>query len=234
MPNRAATQPPERDASIAGQRDTLVAAAIALADREGLAAVSIRRIAAEVGMRPMSLYTYIASKQELLELMAEAVVGEVLVEQSLPDGWRAAVETIAMRSHRCFVAHPWLAAISQQRADLGTSALHHAEQLLAAISPLPLRPGEAWEILYLLNDYTLGHALRIAHAPPPEAGRYPPFDPERFPLLAATVHGARRRDDQSFLAGLRRILDGIEATHAGSAARRVTTKRPGGTMSRSG
>jgi AcrR family transcriptional regulator len=209
VPNRASH--PSRCArqSIPSQRDRLVAEAVALADRDGLAAVSIRRVAAGLAVRPMSIYTYITSKDELLDLMAEAVVSQVLIKPPLPADWRTAVETIAVRSHHVFVAHPWLAAISHQRPNLGTNALHHAEQLLAAITPLDLPADEAWEVLFLINDYTLGHALRVAHAPPPTAGSYPQFDPQEFPRLAATIHSAGRRSDDTFLAGLRRILNAI-------------------------
>lgn len=209
MPNRASHHSHGARRSTPTQRDKLVAAAVALADREGLAAVSIRRVAAELAVRPMSIYTYITSKDELLDLMAEAVVSDVLVTQPLPSDWRAAVETIATGSHHVFVAHPWLAALSQQRPDLGVNALHHAEQLLAAIAPLELSAEEAWEVLFLINDYTLGHALRVAYAPPPTAGDYPPFDAQQCPHLAGTLHGAQRRSDDTFLAGLGRILGGI-------------------------
>jgi AcrR family transcriptional regulator len=209
VPNRASLSSHEPTKSTQSQRDKVVAAAVALADRDGLAAVSIRRVAAELAVRPMSIYTYITSKAELLDLMAEAVVSEVLVTKPLPSDWRSAVETIAVQSHQVFVAHPWLAAVSHQRPSLGTSALHHAEQLLAAIAPLELTAEEAWDILFLVNDYTLGHALRVAHAPPATAGSYPPFDPQQFPLLATTIHSTRRRSDDTFLAGLRRILDAI-------------------------
>jgi AcrR family transcriptional regulator len=220
VPNRAALRPGDDSPASPSQRDKLVTAALELADREGLDAVSIRRVAAELGVRPMSIYTYIASKDELLDLMADAVVAEVLVKQVLPQDWRAAVETIAIRSHKVFVAHPWLAGLSQHRPDLGLNALHHAEQLLAAIAPLDLPPEEAWEVLFLINDYTLGHAVRVAHAPPPTAGNYPPFEDQQFPHLAATLHGARPRSDDTFLAGLQRILDGIA-----TAARTTSTTR---------
>jgi AcrR family transcriptional regulator len=218
VPNRASLPSRGAGQSIPSQRDRLVTAAVALADREGLPAVSIRRVAAELAVRPMSIYTYITSKDELLDLMAEAVVSEVLVTPPLPSDWREAVETIAVQSHQVFIAHPWLAAISHQRPDLGANALHHAEQLLAAIAPLDLTTEEAWEVLFLINDYTLGHALRIAHAPPPTAGKYPPFDPQQFPHLAATVHRARRRSDDTFQAGLGRILDGIANARPSASA----------------
>lgn len=216
VPNRASLAFRGASQSIPDQRDRLVAGAVALADREGLAAVSIRRVAAELGVRPMSIYTYIASKDELFDLMAEAVVSEVLVTAPLPSDWRAAVEAIAIQSHHVFVAHPWLAAISHARPDLGANALHHAEQLLSAIAPLDLPAEKAWEVLFLINDYTLGHAVRVAHAPP-TAGNYPPFDSQQFPRLAATIHSAGRRSDDTFLAGLGRILDGIANARPGAS-----------------
>lgn len=212
MPNRASLPSRDTRRASANQREKVVAAAVALADRDGLSAVSIRRVAADLAIRPMSIYTYITSKDELLDLMAEAVVSEVLIKQPLPEDWRAAVETIAVQSHKVFVAHPWLAAISHQRPNLGRNAVHHAEQLLTAIAPLDLPADEAWEVLFLINDYTLGHALRVAHAPPPTAGAYPPYDPHEFPHLAATINSARRRSHDTFLAGLRRILDAIADT----------------------
>ena len=209
MPNRASRRSRADTQPLASLRHRLVGAAVSMADREGLEAVSIRRIAAELGLRPMSIYTYVASKEELLDLMAETVVAEVLVKQPLPKDWRAAVETIALQSHQVFLAHPWLAAISQQRPDLGRNAVHHAEQLLAAIAPLDLSPEDAWQALFLINDYTLGHAIRVAHAPSLEAGTYPPFDAKQFPHLARTLPSARRRDINTFLAGLRLLLDGL-------------------------
>jgi AcrR family transcriptional regulator len=194
-----------------------VAAAVELADREGLDAVSIRRVAAALSVRPMSIYTWITSKDELLDLMAEAVVGEVVVTRPLPTDWRGAVEAIALQSHRVFVAHPWLAEISQRRPDLGANALRHAEQLLAAIAPLNLSPEATWQALFVINDYTLGHAVRVAHAPPLSAGQYPPFDPQQFPHLARALDGVRRRGEDTFLAGLQRVLDGIARPLKGRA-----------------
>jgi AcrR family transcriptional regulator len=184
---------------------------VELADREGLEAVSIRRVAAELRMRPMSLYTYIASKEELLARMAESIVGEVLVEEPLPADWRQAVELVALRSHRTFVRHPWVLAISQGQAQLGPSGVRHAEQLLTAIEPLGLSAKKRWRALFLINDYTLGHALRAAQVP---AGPtvYPDVDPDRFPRLAAALkRPGPARDEETFRRGLRMLLDALES-----------------------
>jgi AcrR family transcriptional regulator len=195
-------------------REGLVRAAVSLADREGLDAVSIRRVAGELNTRPMTLYTYVASKEDLLRLMGEEVVAEVIVPPPLPNGWRAAITAIAVRSHETFKRHPWLPVVAAHRPHLGFNALRHAEQLLAALAELDLPRGDAWHILYALNDLTLGHALRITHASE-NGDSYPRFDPEQFPHLAAALRRPpRRRDDSTFRAALELLLSGIEQRHA--------------------
>lgn len=210
VPNRASRSTADDRPDGGGRLQGIVAAAVALADREGLEAVSIRRVAGELGMRPMSLYTYIPSKQELLELMADRIVAEVLVDDPLPPDWRRAVETVALSSHRMFVEHPWVLEISRARAQLGPNGLRHAEQLLRAIEPLGLDAEERWQALFLINDYTLGHALRAAQAPA-GPGVYPEVDPDRFPRLAdALSRPGPPRDEETFRRGLALVLDALE------------------------
>lgn len=210
MPNRAARRPGEPGEALS----RIVLVAVGIADAEGLQGVSIRRIAGELQMRPMSLYTYIASKDELLELMAEHVVGEVLIRHPLPGDWRAAITLIATRSHEVFTAHPWILAISQRRATLGRNGLRHAEQQLSAIAPLNLPPTEEWKILFLINDLALGHALRVAHAAAAPPNAYPDFDAADYPHLArALTAPAPARSAASFRAALDLLLDAVEARH---------------------
>lgn len=214
MPNRASRLAPER--SRVPTRGGLTSAevvrsAIAIADREGLDAVSIRRVAAHLHARPMSLYTYIASKEDLLALMADEIVAEIIVREALPGDWREALRRIARLSHTALVSHPWVLEISGRRPHLGHNALHHAEQLLAAVAPLGLEPGAAWAVVYLVNDYTLGHALRVAHAKEESPHNYPMFNPSEFPYLAeALAAGGPERGLATFEAGLDAVLDGIE------------------------
>src|SRR3954465_5291782 len=215
MPNRAPDlvwDDPAAEPAEPGLRGAaIVRAAIELADAEGLDAVSIRRVAAALGARPMSLYTHIAAKEDLVAPMADAVVGEVVVGDP-PAGWRAALRAMAERSWRTFVAHPWLLAASARRRPLGPNALRHAERLAAAVAPLGLPPREAWAVLEVVNDYTLGHALRVAHDA--KDGAVPPFpevDPEAFPhLVKALGAGAVQPREATFAAGLEAVLDGIE------------------------
>jgi hypothetical protein len=159
----------------------------------------------------MSLYTYIASKDDLLALMADAIVAEVVLPGALPADWREALRAIARRSHETFIAHPWVIEIAGRRPDLGENALAHAEQMLEAIAPLGLEPARAWAVLYIVNDFTLGHALRVAGATREPHIGFPAFDPDAFPRLAAGIGAsAQGRGEETFETGLDAVLAGVE------------------------
>jgi AcrR family transcriptional regulator len=222
MPNRAPSElvwdAPAPSGNRGGglTREAIVAAAIAVADTEGLDAVSIRRVAGDLGVRPMSLYTHIASKEDLLDLMVNEVVAEALVPEPLPDDWRAAVREIAVRSHDAFVAHPWTLQAFSQRPRIGPNTLRHAEQSSAAVAGLGLDPRTAATLLAVVDDYALGHAMRAIFTPH-EAKlrelvdeRLSKVDPSDFPHLTAGEVALPR--DHSFELGLEALLDGLERT----------------------
>jgi AcrR family transcriptional regulator len=141
-------------------RAMLAEAAIAIADKEGFDAVSIRRIAAELGAGAMTLYHYIRTKADLVALMDDALMGEiVLPDGELPSDWRAALVMIARRTRDVFARHPW-ALFSMQGALPGPNALRHFEQSLAAVAGAPFDEAGRLELLNLVDDFVMGHALR--------------------------------------------------------------------------
>jgi AcrR family transcriptional regulator len=190
-------------------RQQIVSEAIAIADTEGLDAVSIRHIAASLKARPMSLYTHIGSKNELLDEMANEVIGEIIVSDPLPKNWRKALSLIARSSHEAFVSHPWVLEVLGRKAHQGPNALHHAEQLLSAIAPLNLTSANAWAALYVVDDYTVGHAWRVLHARGPRHN-FPLADPATFPRLATALRDSADRGNETFETGLEAVLDGLE------------------------
>src|SRR3954453_22874739 len=95
-------------------RGQIVETALKIADEEGLAEVSIRRIARELRSGAMSLYHYFDSRDELLDLMGDAVAAEMLVPE-LPPGWRDALHAIAHHTRDTFHAHPWMLSTIQER-----------------------------------------------------------------------------------------------------------------------
>ncbi|HYI38654.1 MAG TPA: TetR/AcrR family transcriptional regulator, partial [Thermoleophilaceae bacterium] len=110
MPNRAAELAWDEPPGTSGDgltRARIVEAALAIADAEGLDAVSIRRVAAELQARPMSLYSHIASKEDLVALMLNEVSGRGLVREPLSQDWRQAMSQIARAAYSVYLDHPW-------------------------------------------------------------------------------------------------------------------------------
>jgi AcrR family transcriptional regulator len=119
--------------------DAVVDAAIALADAEGLAAASMTRVAKALGVGTMTLYTYVPSKEELLDLMVDQVLGERELPgpgEPRPADWRDQVEVYSEQTRAMFRRHRWLAQISTIRPPVGPGMLAGREYLLSALSAL--------------------------------------------------------------------------------------------------
>lgn len=141
-------------------RDEIAAAALAIADRDGFDAVSMRNLARELGAGTMSLYHYLRTKDDLLTLMDDALMGELLVpEGELPTGWREALTAIAQRTRIAWARHPWaIEALRGQR--FGPNAMRHVEQSLAAVAQMELLPAARFEVIGMVDDYVLGFCIR--------------------------------------------------------------------------
>lgn len=149
--------PPRRARSLS--RDEIVRAAIAVADAEGPDAISMRRIARELNAGAMSLYWHVASKEELLDLMLDAVQGKM--EAPEPSGdWRADLEAIARNERTALHRHRWVMDFMGGRPPMGPNSLRNAERGLAALGGLGLPKAEAINILMTVTTYVLGAVLR--------------------------------------------------------------------------
>ncbi|KLL12217.1 TetR/AcrR family transcriptional regulator [Protofrankia coriariae] len=140
-------------------RDAIVNAAIMLADTEGLGAVSIRRVAAALGARPMSLYSHIQRKDDLFELMTDQAIADVIVPEPLPADWREALWTIAQRTRAVTLQHPWIVKARGAWPRLGPNAIRHMEQSLAAVASLDIDQRRKICILRAVDTYTVGHIV---------------------------------------------------------------------------
>jgi len=136
----------------------IAAAALAIADAEGFAAVSMRRVAQELGVGTMSLYYYAKSKAELISAMDDALMAEVLV-RTLPEDWREALTAIARHTRDVFVRHPW-ALSAMQSAPPGVNAMLHMEQCLEALAKTSMTTEEKLTLLALVDDFVFGYTLR--------------------------------------------------------------------------
>ena len=218
MPNRASELVWDDEASAADgglTRAAVVRAAIAIADADGLDTVSMRHVAAALGVRPMSLYTHVASKDDLLELMVNEVVAEALVPDPLPEGWREAMRAVAHHSYNAFVAHPWTLEAYGRGARLGPNALRHAEQSAAAVAPLGLAAEDACRVLAIVDEYTIGHALRgLTFDEDTVRERFPVIDPEQHPELHRLGYPGMADPREDFEQGLEVVLDGVAQRYA--------------------
>jgi AcrR family transcriptional regulator len=127
-------EPPARQAPVPLSRPAIVAAAVAVADADGLGAVTFRKLAAALEAGPMRLYGYLASKDELLDLMVDEVYGEIAADQTGPDGgdWRAVLRSQAHRVRRAALRHEWFAELLAGRPHTGPRALAFLEESYAA------------------------------------------------------------------------------------------------------
>jgi AcrR family transcriptional regulator len=143
-------------------RAEIVRVALQVADAEGLDAVSIRRLARELSSGAMSIYHYFESRDELLELMAETVAAEMLVDE-LPADWRAALTAIARRSRATFKAHPWMLATLSERPRVTPNLLRHIEQTsqaLKALGEAGVDPALLTGIAFAVDDFMIGCTIR--------------------------------------------------------------------------
>jgi AcrR family transcriptional regulator len=214
----------------------IVRAAIEVADADGLAALSMRRVAERLGVGAMSLYTYIPGKAELLDVMMDAVLAEEALSDAVTGDWRARLELLARENWSLYQRHPWVLHVSGVRAWLGPNDLALFEAALASVAGLGLSGREMVSVVSLVGGYVKGAARAAAEAAQaaqqtgetdnewwaarePLLDKY--FDPERYPTAVAvhTMGGFEQSsNDHEYLAqsalddfefGLQRVLDGI-------------------------
>jgi AcrR family transcriptional regulator len=141
-------------------REQIAETALAIADAEGIEEVSMRRVASELRAGTMTLYHYVRTKDDLLTLMDDAIMGEVVVpEGEMPEDWREAVATVARRSKEAFNRHPW-AFEALQGVRIGPNGMLHFEQTLQAVAGLDIPVEGQFEIVTMVDDYVFGHVGR--------------------------------------------------------------------------
>lgn len=208
-------------------RAAVVEAAVAVADAEGLDAVSIRRVAAELSARAMTLYTYIDSKDDLLDLMSDQIAGEVLLEGDLPGDWREAISLIARRERDVTLRHPWMVEMVNRRshAVIGPNSLRHLDQSVAAVAGLKLEPSDTYRVVAAVDDYVLGYVTREVRereivrrtgaVPAARLSELRPYlerlvDNGEYANIAPLLRGDVQVAASDFEQGLNWLLDGIE------------------------
>jgi AcrR family transcriptional regulator len=211
--------------------DRIVRVAIEVADAEGLAAVSMRRVADALKVGTMSLYTYVPGKAELIDVMLDSVYGEQERPEDDTGGWRARLERVARRNWELYHRHPWMLHIATTRPVMGPNTIAKYDHELRAVADIGLTDIEMDSVVSLVLGHVEGAARRAlesaqaeqqtgmsneqwwsAHAPLLEkvfdASRYPTA--ARVGSAAGEAHGGAYAPEHAFEFGLQRVLDGIE------------------------
>lgn len=208
----APTRPPRLALTV----DRIAAAAIEVADAEGLAAVSMQQVAARLDVTKMALYRHVASKAELVAVMTESAVGEPPDLSAVPGGWRPRLVRWAELMRAAWQRHPWLPAATTGERMTGPREVGWTESAVAALAGTGLDGGERMDAVFLLS----GHIRNTQSAA--TAGTQPwtaqkrlrevlHAHRDRFPALheaARSTDGVPR--DNGWAFGLDRILDGVE------------------------
>jgi AcrR family transcriptional regulator len=162
-------------------RDAIVAAAVQLLDREGLAALSMRRLGEELGAGAASLYWHVGSKDGLLDLVLDELIGEVEVPEPDPARWQEQVKEAAKSQRRVSLRHPYLVRVSIGRIPMGPNALRVTESTLALLRAGGLSPRLAVQGYLLLIDTVNGFTLDETGV---EDGGTPQLPPEELQKAA--------------------------------------------------
>ncbi|WP_432584701.1 TetR/AcrR family transcriptional regulator C-terminal domain-containing protein [Streptomyces sp. HD1123-B1] len=216
---------PEQELSLA----RIVRTAIEIADAEGLSALSMRGVAARLGVAAMSTYRYVPSKEDLVLHMADAAFGEETYPADAPEDWRTRIELGARTLWRLYRKHPWLAQLgSLTRPLLVPNLMVHGEWVLGALDGHGLDSTRLFDIHVLLYSHVQGLATHLemeAHAEAAtgqsedqwmdsrapalqelvESGRFPTFTK----VVGAFEDGYDLRLDALFEFGLKALLDGL-------------------------
>ena len=238
---RAANDSGHEPARAALTRERIVAAAMLIADREGLASVSLRGVAAKLDASVMSLYRHVKSKEELFRALVDVALGESVLPESPPPGWRAQLELVARREWAAFRQHPWLARVmSISRPEPLASSIAYAEWMLRALDGHGLDAVTRMQMHITLFGFVQGIAVNLETEAEARGDtgmtddewmqtRLPDFAAlaasGRFPFFAAVLReldpGFDLSFDDLFELGLRALLDGFAHVIDDSVARRA-------------
>ncbi|MFB8031436.1 TetR/AcrR family transcriptional regulator C-terminal domain-containing protein [Streptomyces sp. NPDC056004] len=238
-PARGSTVGPSEDDNAPHlSAERIARAGIDIADAEGLEALSMRRVATDLGASTMALYRYVASKHDLVAMMVETALSDAPLPDTPAQNWRHGLERAARRDWELYHRHPWILAkvLVTTRAHFSPALAADSESAFSSFDGLGLEPADAFRYMFMFASYVQGVALtyvsdveaerQSANAArravtSPEGVRAPLFAPGAYPRLGPAMRaGADPWNlDALFLAGLAGVLDGIEA----DLARRVPT-----------
>ncbi|MBB5077991.1 TetR/AcrR family transcriptional regulator C-terminal domain-containing protein [Nonomuraea endophytica] len=192
--------------------ERVITMAVEIADADGLAALTMSRLAKALGAGAASLYTYVPGKPALEALMLDWIIGTGPLPHTLPGTWRERLEAGARADWYGYRAHPWVLQLAVAQVRPGPNLVAWYDSTLASLEATGLTEPEKVDVVETLDAYVRGMA-RSALDPAPVPEDEPDGVAEAFPALirAARAGALTPRPEESFEFGLARLLDGVEA-----------------------
>ncbi len=200
-------------------RDRVLRAAVRLADKQGLEALSMRRLAATLRVEAMSLYNHVANKDDVLDGIVDLVIGEIALP--MPGGdWKAAMRTRARSAHTVLLAHPWAAMLVVSRINVGPNMLRYIDATLGSMRQAGLSWADTDRAWNAIDSFVYGFTLQLVNFPvePDEyasaaAGYLDMIPATQYPYmheLSRLVAEGKHDGTHDFSFGLELILEGLE------------------------
>lgn len=202
-------------------RDRILRAAVGLADREGLGALTMRRLGAELGVEAMSLYKHVANKEEIIDGIVEIVLGEIEITDGDGD-WKGMMRRRATSAREVLGRHSWAIGLLESRGVSGPAVMRYLDVVLGTLRAAGFSVEDAAHAFWLLDSYVYGHVVHESSvlsggADEPDGSAGSVLEATRtdaYPHLVEVAQDAVRSAysiDREFEFGLELILDALDA-----------------------
>ena len=195
-------------------RERVLRAALELADEGGVEAVSMRKIADQLGVKAMSLYNHVANKDDVLDGMVDATYSEIAAPTPGAE-WQVQVREIAISAHEVFLSHPWAAGL-QTSVKPGPGRLRYGDRLLGCFRDAGFSKQLTYHAYHIIESYILGYTSQVL--------AYRAVDTAQFEDVAGALHPRRLREG---LSALHRARPPAHGARARAGGRQRVRARPG-------
>ncbi|TDQ47206.1 TetR/AcrR family transcriptional regulator [Actinorugispora endophytica] len=211
------TRPPRKPGVL--NRDRVLAAAMELADADGLGALTMRSLALALGVKPMSLYHHVRDKEDLLDGMLDLVFGEIELPRTR-EPWRSEIRRHAVSARTVLARHPWALALAGTRTSPGPATLRHHDAVVGTLANSGFSPPMTARAYATIDAYVYGFVLQEASLPFEDPGGadvaksvMAGFDAGRYPHLTAFATDYLTQEGYAFgdqfEPGLDLVLDAV-------------------------
>lgn len=175
---------PTKKARAPLNRERVLRAAVALADADGLEALSMRRLGRALGVEAMSLYNHVSDKDDILAGIVDLIVGGIEIPAGAAD-WKAAMRARAVSMRRAFTRHPWALGLLESRRNAGPAALRYIDAVLGVLRRAGFSPATAVRVFSILDSYAYGFCIQEKSLPSGSAAEIREVTEQFFQQLPA-------------------------------------------------